>query len=169
MSKITDFYTNNGLDNEGRSFEEIMFATDDWLEVAHDWVQWVFPLQDLSNFNENAPILTDEEVQIFRSDPKIQKNLEWAYFRFLHFLGLNYQDHQIIEGENFEKRKPHVWAGFNHNYLRITRFIACLQKCDRQADVDVFYEWLTQNKARFGISDNTFDYWTRARKGLPLK
>jgi len=81
------------------------------LEDSHDYIQWLFPLNEPSAHNSNAPILTKEDIEEFRNSPR----LRWAlltsvhiFVRFLHFTTRNWV------------------SSFDHNQLRITRMLKCL-------------------------------------------
>jgi hypothetical protein len=181
MSQILDFYNDDGKDNLGRTLEDILnceghtfphnFA---WLEAAHDWIQWLFPSRKESNFNPDAPLLTDEDVTIFRS--AIQSRGE-LYYRvmdttemFLAFLGIgvnwfvNAEDtvtHQLFTTENFEAQK-YTWIGpLNHNHLRITRFLAflCIVGLNDFAKSVVEFMKKTASEKGGWINPRSLGYW----------
>lgn len=128
MSQVIEFFENRVPNNSGYMIDDILMQKDYWLEAAHDWVQWIFPLQDLSNFNEDAPILTAEDIEFFKSPQGINvaANYIAGINRMLEFMGLEAHtssgtvDIEVID----EERATFVWAGqFNHNHLRITRML----------------------------------------------
>jgi hypothetical protein len=61
MSQLLDFYRGTQLDSSGRMLHEIWDWTDDDLEAIHDFIQWLFPLPEPSQFNPDAPLLTPED------------------------------------------------------------------------------------------------------------
>lgn len=163
MSKITEFY--NGDTCEGKSLEDILGRDDEYLEYGHDWVQWVFPLQEPSNFNPDAPLLTDDDIQIFKSNPVIQNNLFISFIRFLEFLGLNYRltssgEHLIAETPEFE---PILFKMPNHNWFRISRVLKSLCLLGQKHEAMVFYKYLKKLHEEKGwVSENSFTYWMEA-------
>jgi opioid growth factor receptor-like protein len=110
MSRLTDFYLGEATDTEERHVEDIWAWGDDDLEEVHDYVQWLFPTPQESLFNSDAPVLSDEDVAAFRSDPLLRDRLRRSFVRFLSFLGLALlEDGRVAEGDNFH----HVAAGYN--------------------------------------------------------
>ena len=67
--RIVDFYRNKQPDSEGRFLNDILGWDDARLEYAHDYIQWLFPLTTPSQFNPDAPLLDDVQIEVFRTDP----------------------------------------------------------------------------------------------------
>lgn len=80
MSAIVDFYRDEkGVANpSGYSLFDILhnWEDGDW-EGVHDFIQWVFPLKEPSNFNPDAPLLTEEDIALFRADDDLKTALCW--------------------------------------------------------------------------------------------
>lgn len=164
MSKITDFYSGTSTDCDGRSLQDIWNKDDEFWEYAHNYIQWLFPLNEVSNFNPDAPILTEEDVALFKSDNKVQLNFIMSFCRFLNFLGLDYEDKKVVETEFFE---PIVFMMANHNWLRITRVLKSLVLVGLDKEALAFYETLKMFREERGwASDNAFSYWKGAVNGL---
>ncbi len=124
MSRLVDFHRGSATDTEGRLLKDILAWLDDNLEAVHDFIQWLFPLPEPSQFNPDAPLLTDEDIAAFKSDPLLQANLMQSFERILAFLGLSLSDQgEVVEGQNFTARVPEVWGSPNHNWLRITHIL----------------------------------------------
>lgn len=153
MSKITDFYEGIGKDCEDRSLWYILGQNDSYLEFSHDLIQWLFPLKESSNFNPDAPIITDEDVQLFHSNPKLQENLRHALARFKLFLGMN-------DG-NFNRS---IFEFPNHNWLRITRCLKSLKLLGLGKEADEFFRELTKIHQQGYVSENSYSYWVEAVK-----
>jgi hypothetical protein len=165
MSRILEFYRGHKTDIEGRTLEQLWAMNDDELEELHDYIQWLFPLPEPSAFNPDAPLLTEYDIAIFKSDPVIQANLRESYERILRFLGLALaEDKKVVEGDNFQKRISEVWEVFNHNWLRITRILGCLTLLGQEKQAKALYERLAEyvRTVRFPIPPDTFRYWTEA-------
>lgn len=56
------FYLGKEADSQGRTIEEIWEWDHEDLEDTHDYIQWLFPLQERSAFNPDAPVLTPEAI-----------------------------------------------------------------------------------------------------------
>lgn len=44
MSQLLRFYCGTHPDHRGRMLAEILRQDDDWLEITHDYIPWLFPL-----------------------------------------------------------------------------------------------------------------------------
>lgn len=112
MNNIIKFYLDSCSIKEqlGFSFVDIMNKDDDWLEGCHNHIQWLFPLTEPSNFNPDAPLLTQEDIDTFHELFLLQSRL------------LNATHKMTIFFYNMHWLTPH-----NHNFLRITRIIKCLK------------------------------------------
>ena len=109
MSNIIDFYL--GKPGDFRPLSEIMNFTDEQMEEVHDYIQWLFPLNESSAFNKGAPVLTKEDiVEFFHSEDLLLEVLKSTrkFFDFLY----NTRDNWVVE--------------YDHNHLRITRVLKCL-------------------------------------------
>jgi hypothetical protein len=94
-------------DSQGRSISDILEYDNSKLEIAHDYIQWIFPLCELSSFNPLAPILDQNEIQAIMANPKAVESLQLAVSRMIRFY-----------------TETSEWAcNDNHNLLRITRII----------------------------------------------
>lgn len=166
MSKLTDFYSGNGTDSEGRMLEEILQWGDDRLEFAHDYIQWLFPLREPSNFNPDAPILTDEDIALWQANPVLSENMLRAFRVYLHFLGLEYDELFTVKPAEWFADRRVIWRYPNHNWLRITRVISSLKAIGTPSLViaaDAFFECLTRLHKEDGyVSENSFTYWQEA-------
>lgn len=164
MSRLVDFYRGTETDIEGRLLTDILSWPDDNFEEVHDFIQWLFPLMEPSQFNPDAPLLTKEDIAVFRSDPVLQANLLKAFDRILTYLGFSLSDGEVVEGRNFTARVPDVWAGLNHNWLRITRILRSLTLLGMETHALALYQRLhaLYQSGKFPIPPDTFRYWTEA-------
>jgi hypothetical protein len=165
MSRLIDFYRGDGTDTEGRRLDDILAWRDNRLEAVHDFIQWVFPLPEPSQFNPDAPLLTAEAIAAFRNDPILQANLRRSYERILSFIGLQMTDGgEVVEAPHFARRALDVWDYQNHNWLRVTRILRSLHLLGLDTEAQALYRRLEdfRSRRRFPIGDETFRYWTSA-------
>ena len=66
MSRVVDFYLGTRPDTEGRFLKDLWSWSDRDLEEVHDFIQWLFPLPEPSQFNPDAPLLTAEDIAAFK-------------------------------------------------------------------------------------------------------
>lgn len=137
--------------------DDIWMWTNDQLEASHNYIQWLFPLKEPSNFNPDAPILTDEDIEAFKSNAALKHHLGKSVKVFLKFLGLKI-DYFLVEKEDNWKEREFLWKIPNHNWLRITRVLKSLNHCD-STDMYLFYDALVELHAEGYVSDNSFKYW----------
>lgn len=110
MTAILDFY--NGKEAEGCNHRlpdawEYPYARH---EREHDLIQWLFPLNEPSDHNPDAPILTDEDIKEFRTSDVLRWRVLTSVHTFMKFLHFN-----------------KAWLSRrDHNQLRITRMLKFL-------------------------------------------
>jgi Opioid growth factor receptor (OGFr) conserved region len=145
-SKLIEFYLNSGIPY---SIDEIItkWNFDAW-EGCHDFVQWVFPTTTKSKYNQNAPILTDDDIQFFKNDESgdLAKRFNSAVEFFKKFL--------LSDPLNFKQ--------FNHNWLRISRVL----QSGRELGFDMrnFYKFLITNGQY--VPSDTWKFWQNAYNGI---
>lgn len=163
MSRLTDFYQGTGTDTEGRTLADIWAFSDHELELIHDFIQWLFPLKELSRYNRDAPILSDADLAAFRTDPKLLENLQRSFEVFLAFVGLRYEGGRVVKAADFEE-KSDVWRYPNHNWLRVTRVLTSTRLLGLDAPSRAFFEFLKawKDSGESGITADTFRYWEQA-------
>ena len=165
MSRLLDFYRQDAPDSEGRWLRDLWGWDDEALESVHDFIQWLFPLPEPSQFNPDAPLLTATDISAFRADDSLRANLRRSFERILSFLGLAEQpDGAIAEGPNFAARAADVWNTPNHNWLRITRILRSLTLLGLEPQAQALYACLSgfYQSRKSPIPDNTFRYWSAA-------
>jgi hypothetical protein len=127
LKTLYDFHFNNGtitIEDGTYTLQEILDKDDDWWNGNHDFIQWIYPTDELSKFNRDSPVLTKEFTQLFReSSIKINPIM---YRRFGDFIRRT----RCLDGE------------FNHNFLRYSRVlrnIALLTSNKMSLDIFKFY------------------------------
>lgn len=97
-------------------------------EGDHAWIQWILPTKEPSAFNPDAPLLTDEDIILFKSDPVIVENYMYAIYRVMDFYGMTVFKGEAIWQEAGNHKNPRWWLeSFNHNFLRMTRLLVSLR------------------------------------------
>lgn len=165
MSHLLNFYRGQAADSEGRALANILAWDDDAFEEVHDFIQWLFPLPEPSQFNPHAPLLTRDDIAAFHTETALQAALRQSFERFLAFVGLMVsEDGGVAEAGNFADRVSVVWAVANHNWLRISRVLQSLRLLGLRAEADALFRWLAveHSRRRFPIDERTFRYWSAA-------
>jgi hypothetical protein len=165
MSRLVDFTRCRAPDTQGRYLHDIWTWDDDALESVHDFIQWLFPLPEASQFNPDAPLLTAEDIAAFRTNEQLRANLRRSFDRILSFLGLAWDaDSDIVPGPNFESRAADVWIAPNHNWLRITRILGSLRLLGLKPEAKALFARLEHfyEETRFPIPERTYRFWRDA-------
>jgi hypothetical protein len=166
---ILAFYRCQSPDSEGRMLETIWSWNYYSLEYTHNYIQWLFPLKERSQFNRNAPVLNDEVIQSFRTSENLRKNLRKSFDLMLKFYGLQCNetgntDIEILPSHEYQERKLDWIEEENHNYLRITRILTSLRLLGLEKYALAFFNCLSQIYLEEGenIGSKTYAYWKSA-------
>lgn len=172
--RLIDFYTGAGIDDHGRTFEEILLWDSDELESVHDYVQWLFPTDQPSQFNPTAPILDQETLEAFIDSALCMKNLVRATDRILdHFKftkdrngirtipGKKHCSYYSLKVKKPKLNKPWWIQKGDHNYLRFTRILRCLNLVGLNIYAEMIYQLLSEMHEVYGkdIGDETLKHW----------
>lgn len=139
---------------------------DEQLEHCHDFIQWMFPLDEPSAFNADAPLVGNEERAAFRTEPQLQAAMRRSLSKFLRFLGLAITaEGRVAKCDNFGLRSA-VWKLPNHNWLRITRVLKSLRLLGFEREAAEFWACLKELHETDGlVSAHSFEYWKDAAAG----
>lgn len=149
MSRTPDlltFLVADGCDAAGRRFDDVLAFGDAELEAHHDFIQWLFPLDEPSRAVPNSPTLTRETIAALRASPVAQDRVAQAADRMLRF----YRDTKAW-------RRP-----FDHNHLRITRIIKSLRLLAGDAAADGFRQSVSDLARDTPIDASARAFWARA-------
>ena len=138
--RAVNFLRGTGRSASGYSLDQILLWEDGSWESEHDFIQWVFPTDQPSRFNPEAPVLDAEVVGILGEDPACQENLSRGLERFLGFLGLT----RGPDGIAFDGTPGPLWHHQNHNWLRISRCLRCLSLLGRAGEAAEFLRFLQE-------------------------
>lgn len=162
---IYNFLLNREPNHEGLYLFEIWKFSSIELENTHNYIQWMFPTAEKSHYNRRAPVI--EDVEVFLNHPdreEIVINIRKSFYLMLNFYGLELKQDKIVKGTNYESRRR-WWVTYNnHNYLRITRILKCLDLFLLSNEKLLFTEILNTiyNENKGVISEETYAYWMSA-------
>ncbi|XP_077316445.1 opioid growth factor receptor-like isoform X2 [Lithobates pipiens] len=97
------------------------------LEHNHNYIQWLFPLQE-PGVNPHAIPLHKKEIKEMKNDQIVMRNLLAAYKLMLGFYGLHLENEktgEVCRAGNWEERYMNLNT-HTHNNLRISRILKCL-------------------------------------------
>lgn len=127
---------------------------DDDLETIHNYIQWVFPLCEPSNYNHGAPILTVREINKIRKCPIAQQNLRMLMWRMI----------------DFYDRTARWLTDYDHNHLRITRIIKSLGLLTEPKYALMFYHFIMwkvmAHSKLYPVNPTTVDIWRKTADAI---
>jgi len=122
VTEIVGFLEGKTPDHRGRILAMLLQQTDHQAETTHDYIQWLFPLDEPSRSVNGAPVLTELDIDEIRQSSLAQINLAKSARWFVGFL----------------ERNDHWISKYNHNHLRITRVIKSLRLLASDVAADEF-------------------------------
>jgi len=72
---IVGFLEGKTPDHRGRILAMLLQQTDHQAETTHDYIQWLFPLDEPSRSVNGAPVLTELDIDEIRQSSLAQINL----------------------------------------------------------------------------------------------
>jgi Opioid growth factor receptor (OGFr) conserved region len=169
---IVQFYRLETTDSAGRTLDEIWTWDHGRLEAVHDYIQWLFPLQQRSSFNPDAPVLTEETVKAFLDDDTLKRRLKRSFELMLTFYGLALVEPtngraSVMAGPEFAARSQLWVRPGDHNHLRLSRILASMRVLGLAAYSRALFDCLSCiNEQHPGsVSSVTLGYWKRAASG----
>ncbi|KAI9046642.1 hypothetical protein LZ554_009384 [Drepanopeziza brunnea f. sp. 'monogermtubi'] len=158
------FYEAKGTDLLGRTLSSILQWNEERLESCHNYIQFLFPLPEMSNVNINAPVIDRRVFNEFRLRPDLRRNLKLSFEKMLWFYGFRLETKggriTVCRGENFDQQSR-VWdCRFDHNHLRITRIIRCLRVLGLEEEALAFRA--TLESSTIHVSARSREFWRRA-------
>ena len=144
-SILCDFLEGIGIDHKGRRLDDVLSFDDIMAEQTHDFIQWLFPLDEISRAVSGAPVLSQSDIQLIHTNSDAQANIRRSASWFLGFL----------------ERSNHWRTKYNHNHLRITRVVKSLRLLIDDKEADEFkasvFDLLGDDLHL--IDDNAVEFW----------
>ncbi len=165
MNRLLAFYYGGMPDDHGRMLAEITRQDDLWLEVTHNYIQWLFPLKEMSRVTPDAPVVDKEVLKAFNDDELLRKHLFASFVRMLAFYGLVRNNGEIVKGNNWEERKSNWFTDGTHNNLRITRILKSLTilgLCSEAKKLMNCLDSLRVSEPDCGIDSSAYTFWHEA-------
>jgi len=126
LTDVLNFLEQTSGDHRKRMIIDIWAWHDDEWENEHDFIQWLFPLNEKSMSVPNAPVIREPEVSWIKDSTLAQDSLRRSTERYKEFLAQ----------EKYWKLPN------NHNHLRITRVIKSLRMLCGDEKANAFKHWV---------------------------
>ena len=127
MSRIVAFYKRENIHPLRYTIEEMWTWEGRRVEATHTFIQWLFPLNVPSGNSIGAPVLTEDDLDQFQTNPELRARLMKSFSMMLKYYGFAFSEDEkrIVKADDFEARSGWLYPS-KHNYLRISKlFSAC--------------------------------------------
>jgi hypothetical protein len=168
------FHAGTATDDQARTLDQILQWDDARLERTHDYIQWLFPNQVPSPVNPSAPVVTARHRQAFAQRPELRQNLLRALQRMLDFYCLQSTTEQgmtrISPSADWPTKHPRWLTRGNHNHLRLTRILKCLNLLglpDQATALFASLDAIAHGEEGAAISQTTHQFWKDAAERVP--
>lgn len=169
---LVDFWSGERIpmgrgDCAGHTFEDILALEGKrnaygtlLLESRHNYIQWIFDIDEPSRAQPLAPVATAESIEECNQLPDYSAKQVRALAMMIRFFGGTpiFENGNLVEIIPPEKSTPLHWVSpGNHNYLRITRILKSLRLHNRLDLAVLFLNFMEQivqshSPAKFGAS-----------------
>ena len=103
-----------------------MFDDFGTLETSHTYIQWIFPIETPSHFNNQSTPLSPAEAHSIASSLGASLRVFYSFLMMLRFYGFSITQRGIFPAPRLSAaRFAHLCAS-RHNWLRITRILRSL-------------------------------------------
>jgi len=138
------FYASQGTDAAGRNLDDYRGFTVGQMEGIHDFIQWMFPLPEPSQWNPDAPLLTPHDVKRFSEGAVLKAAVTESRIQFQGFL-----------------QRTTAWhRPSDHNHLRITRALKFLTLVGHVEDARQLFNYCWETHP--GVPARTEKFWREA-------
>lgn len=164
QAKLLNFLRGDISDDNGRYIYNILAFSRHQLEVTHNYIQWLFPIDSESSYAYSI-ILTEELAEEIKKDSVAMRNVELAYKCMLEFYGFRWdrKKNKVV------KYNSEIWMRLkwlnkgNHNFLRLTRIIRCLTLLGMHTEATELLTALTILSRKYKCMRDSLKYWRNAR------
>lgn len=174
--EICDFLLGKKKNPMGYEINWLRMMNEEQKEKTHDYIQWMFPLQERSQYCMYSPVLSKEVIEKLKENEAVKSSMLLSFYSMLSFWGFSYVDLSTMPYEALRKEKIVIlpdnsnssfgkWISKrNHNYKRITRVLKSLRLFGLEEYADAFESALECVFAYYSelIGEETMQYWKSA-------
>lgn len=156
------FFRNEQADCEGRMLDDILKYSPEEIEDYHNFIQWIFPTKEMSEYNSNAPTIDDKFKNVFQNNEIAKSNFCKSCQLYLNYIGFQCNKSEIVCKPN-----PSMFYELpTHNLLRITRVLNSLNQIGNFACSRQLYRLLRKEAELHPnkINNTTLQYWQLTQK-----
>ncbi len=82
-------FSGQATTGHGDSLASLRELSDEDLETRHDYIQYMFPSEEVSQFNSVAPVVTPDVIEEFKRREDLRSELILNFKRILSFWDFN--------------------------------------------------------------------------------
>lgn len=127
---VINFFLGLELDSNSRTISDILSFNEQEIENTHDFIQYIFPTIEKSNYNPNAPLISENLKRLFSENVVAQENFCKTCRLFLHFCGFKCLKSNELFTPVYEKS---FLSRPSHNLLRISRVLNSLNQIGKKS------------------------------------
>ena len=138
--KARDFLVGKKADHTGMFVNEYFDKNDNWLESCHGWIQWAFPIDTISQYNDKCGNYFRDNQYLMREynqSGQLSGNREKLTSLYLATIGIN-----LHTGTDVNKFFRVVDSPYNHHMKRISRLLTHLMLTGATYDARTLYRVL---------------------------
>ena len=111
---IVDFYSGKATDTSSWTLREIHAWGYHELETVHDYIQWLFPLPEPSQYKLRAPVLDAKQIAKFHTDAElitytVTGGIVWQDARILRIRTQQHVYHPVEYVGRAKSQLAEVW------------------------------------------------------------
>lgn len=138
--------------------------SDEEMEMYHDFIQWIFPTMEQSEYHPSAPTIDAKFAHALHQDDCTLAGYCKGCRRYFRYMGLECKGNgDICRIPN----TPPFWQLPGHNYLRITRVLNSLRQTGHEGCCKALYAQMMQileaDPTNY-VGRTTLEYWARTQK-----
>lgn len=170
MTTISRFLSGESPDSFCRNIEQFYGYSHFWLEHDHKYIQVLFPIDEGTQFNRHAPLVSAADRALFANSETLRQHHLRALDFILGFWGLARRGVQIYSPTP-PNPASHPWLKRqNHNQLRMTRVIRSLSLLGNQQIAENLAQFVIETAKQFdSVSEQTQHYWRSALTRPPIE
>lgn len=155
------FFRNEQPDNRDRYHKDILQFGKNEIEYKHDFIQWIFPTIEKSQFHPEAPTFEENFSERFQKDELAKSNYCRSCQMYLNYIGF-----RCVQGKIECIKQGQIYELPSHNYLRITRMLNSLNQVgNNTCSVNLYQALMKEVRADSNkIDERTIKYWKETQK-----
>jgi len=167
-SELIRFYRGERNKNNV-TIDEVWGFSDKDLENTHNYIQWLFPIVEPDYWNRDTPKLSEDDILQFKENKPLKTKVIKSLIILSRFWGFNWGwdtdgKLKLKKGYSYEEKSKNWQTHMNHNFLRMTRVIHCLNDLGLYDIAEAFYNGIMQialeNPEK--INATSIVYWRNA-------